>query len=112
MVALSINPGDLDQRVRLEAEATVPDGYGGGMLAWTLLAEVWARVRPVSGRERAEAAAVEAPALYRFVIRRRGDLTAGMRVVWNSQAFNIRFVADGGGRDLYMTLDGERGVAV
>lgn len=112
MVALSINPGDLDQRVRLETQATAGDGYGGGALTWTLLAEVWARVRPVSGRERAEAAAIEAPALYRFVIRRRAGLVEGMRVVWNGQAFNLRFIADGGSRDLYMTLDAERGVPI
>lgn len=111
MVAV-INPGDLDQRVRIETQSNASDGYGGSVLTWTLLAEVWARVRPVSGRERAEAAAVEAPALYRVVIRRRSDLTEGMRVVWNGQAFNLRFIADGGGREPYMTLDAERGVAL
>lgn len=111
-MAVAIQPGDLDQRVRVETQATAADGYGGGALTWTLLAEVWARVRPMSGRERVEAAAVEAPALYRFVIRRRGDLTEAARLVWNGHGYSIRFIADGGGRDLYMTIDAERGVAL
>jgi SPP1 family predicted phage head-tail adaptor len=107
-----VTPGALDQRVRLETQSLAADGYGGAALTWSLLAEVWALARPLSGRERAEAATIEAPAMYRFTIRRRADLTEGMRVVWNGQAFNVRFIADGGPRDLYMTLDAERGVAI
>jgi SPP1 family predicted phage head-tail adaptor len=105
------NPGTLDQRITIQQETRTADTYGGAALAWTDLATVWANARPMTGRERAEFAAVEAPASYRFTIRRRGDLTDAMRISWNSQVFNIRFISDPGVRSLYMAIDAERGVA-
>ena len=49
--------GDLDQRIRIEAKTRVEDEGGGSAEAWVLVASVWAKVWPVSGRERAEALA-------------------------------------------------------
>ncbi len=107
-----MTPGALDQRIRIEAQTTAADGYGGTTLAWSLVAEVWAMVRPVSGRERVAAAEIEAPAMYRFTIRRLSGLGEALRVVWNGQAYNVRFIADLGPRAMYVTLDAERGVAL
>lgn len=106
-----MNPGTLDQRITIQQETSTADAYGGATTAWTTLAEVWANARPLSGRERFDLSVVEAPAMYRFTIRRRGDVTDTMRVSWNDQVFNIRFIADPGSRSLYMTFDAERGVA-
>ena len=106
-----MNPGQLDQRITLEQESRVPDDQGGAVSTWATLATVWAEVRPLSGRERAELASVQAPATYRFRIRRRADVTDTMRIGWNGGTYNIRFIADAGGRELYMTIDAERGVA-
>lgn len=107
-----MNPGTLDNRITIQSETRTADDYGGAALAWTDVATVWANVKPLTGREHGGMAAVEAPAMYRFTIRRRSDVAEGMRVSWNSQTFNIRFVGDPGSRALYMTLDAERGVAV
>ncbi len=104
--------GTLDQRVIIQREARTADDYGGAALAWVNVATVWASVRPLSGRERADFGEVEAPANYRFTIRRRGDVTAAMRITWNGAAYNIRFVSDPGARSLYMALEAERGVAI
>lgn len=104
--------GDLDQRIRIEAKARVEDAGGGAAEAWTLVAAVWAQAWPVSGRERAEAQQVEASTLMRFKVRRRADVTAGMRIVWQGRAHNIRFVADAGSRAPFLTIDAEAGVAL
>lgn len=104
--------GTLDNRITIQSETRTADDYGGAALAWTDVATVWANVRPLTGREHGNMGAVEAPAVYRFTIRRRGGLTEGMRISWNSQAFNVRVIADPGARALYMTIDAERGVAV
>ncbi|HYH39919.1 MAG TPA: phage head closure protein [Azospirillum sp.] len=112
MASNSTQPGDLDQRVTIQSETRADDGYGGSTLAWSTVATVWAQVWPVSGKERVQAQQIEAPAMYRCKIRRRGDVTAGMRVVWRSVAYNIRFVADAGPREPYMVLDLEAGVAL
>lgn len=106
-----MQPGQLDQRITIQQETRTADDYGGAVTAWPTLATVWANVRPLAGRERADLAAVEAPATYRFTIRRRSDITAAMRIAWDGQTYNIRFVSDPGPRSLYMALEAERGVA-
>lgn len=104
--------GDLDQRIRIEAKTRVEDEGGGSVEAWAPVATAWAKVWPVSGRERAEAQQVQAATLMRFKVRRRGDLDTGMRIVWQGKAHNIRFVADAGRREAFMTIDAEAGVAL
>ncbi len=104
--------GTLDQRVTIQRETRTADTYGGAALAWVEVATVWASVRPLSGRERADFGKVEAPANYRFTIRRRADVTDAMRITWNGASYNIRFVSDPGPRSLYMAIEAERGVAV
>lgn len=106
-----MNPGTLDQRVIIEQQSRTADAMGGAVTAWAALATVWAGVRAMTGRERADMAGVEAPASYRFTIRRRADVTDTMRLSWNGGLYNIRFIADPGARGLYMTIDAERGVA-
>ncbi|SMH29694.1 phage head closure protein [Azospirillum agricola] len=104
--------GDLDQRIRIEAKTRVEDEGGGAAEGWALVATVWAQVWPVSGRERAEAQQVEATTMMRFKVRRRAGLDAGMRIVWQGRAHNIRFVADAGPRVPFLTIDAEAGVAL
>lgn len=106
-----MQPGELDQRILIQFEVRTPDNYGGAALAWKALAKVWAKVRPVSGRERLAGGTIAAPALYRFTIRRRADVTEGMRIMWNGKPFNIRFIGDAGTRDAFMSLEAEAGVA-
>jgi SPP1 family predicted phage head-tail adaptor len=106
-----MNPGTLDQQITIQSETRTPDDYGGAVSTWGTLATVWAGVRPLSGRRNTDNAAIEEPGMYRFTIRRRSDVADTMRISWNSQTFNIRFVGDPGPRALYMTLDAERGVA-
>lgn len=103
--------GDLDQRITIQRETRTADSYGGAALSWVEEATVWAGVRPLSGRERADLGEVEAPANYRFTIRRRAGLTEAMRISWGGALYNIRFIADPGPRSLYMTIEAERGVA-
>lgn len=105
-------PGDLDQRITIQAEAPTADGYGGSVLAWSTVATVWAKAWPVSGKERTQAQQIEAAAMHRFLIRYRDDVTEGMRIVWQGRAHNIRFVARPSSRKLYMQIDAEAGVAV
>lgn len=104
--------GDLDQRIRIEAKTRVDDEGGGSVEAWALVATVWAKVWPVSGRERAEARQVEAATMMRFKVRYRAGIDAGMRIVWQGKAHNVRFIADAGQREAFMTIDAEAGVAL
>lgn len=107
--------GDLDQRIRIETKTSVEDPGGGhDAEAWSAIATVWALVWPVSGRERAEAQQVEASTMMRFKVRRASaaGVTAGMRIVWQGKAHNIRGIADAGPRAPFVTIDAEAGVAL
>lgn len=107
-----IGAGELDQRVRIEKPASTPDGRGGTVKGWAELATVWARVRPISGRERAAAGQIEAAATYRVTIRRRTDVTADCRILWQGMAMNIRFVPASGSRAMWTVIDCDAGVPV
>lgn len=99
--------GDLDQRIELQRLTRTSDGGGGYTEQWTTYATVWANVRPMSGRERYQAQQTQASANYRIAIRYRADIDPADRIVWRGKVLNIRFIADAGPRDLYLTIDAE-----
>lgn len=107
-----ISAGELDQRVLIERPDDHPDGRGGAVKGWAEVATVWARVRPISGRERLSAQQVEAATSYRVVIRRRTDVTAACRVIWQGKAMAVTFIGEAGSRDPWLTLDCSAGVPV
>ena len=115
MMAMKIGPGDLDERVTIRRSVKTPDGYGGNTETWVDVATRWAKVLPLSGRERDMAEQTESPRNYRITLR-RDSVTAAINeaniMVWRGSQMNIRFIADAGPRPLYLTFDCELGVAV
>ncbi len=109
------DPGELDQSITIEEPILADDSSGiGKTVTWTALTTdptPFARVRPVSGQERTLAAQVDAVTRYRVLIRRRGDLTEDMRIVWLGKNMNITAIADPGPRGAFMTLDCTAGEA-
>lgn len=105
-----MDAGQLDQRVTIQSFTQAGDGGGGGPKTWTTIATVWAKVTPMGGKERLQAAQLESPANYHVTIRRRTDITAAKRILWQGKALNIRFDGFNNPRELYMTFDAEMGV--
>lgn len=106
--------GSLDQRITLQSLTRAPDGMGGSSSAWTNIsgcATVWASARPGSAREALASDRVNAGGLYVFTIRNRDDLNEADRIVWRGENYNIRAVRRRGGRELYLEIEAERGVA-
>jgi SPP1 family predicted phage head-tail adaptor len=101
--------GMLDQRVSLQRRTIVDDGSGGGVETWAQYAEVWAHVRPMSGREREIAQRMEAAANYLVVVRMRSDVLANDKIVWSARELNVRFVKDKGPRDGFLEIEAELG---
>ena len=116
MTPMKISPGDLDQRVTIRRQFRIPDGGGGYEESWTDLAPPrWAKVKPLSGRERDVANQTESPRNYRVTMRRdsvTATITEADILVWRERDMNIRFIADAGPRPLYLTFDVELGVAI
>lgn len=108
------NAGALDERITITREALTPDEIGGAVPSWSHVATVWAKVAPLSGRERDMANQTESPRNYRFTVRRSAQsaaFTTKDRLTWRGKVMNIRFIADAGPRGEYMTIDAEDGVA-
>lgn len=105
-----MSAGKLDQRVVFERYDKIEDGMGGFAEDWKVLNTVWARVVPLSGRERDVAQQLNAMRNYRIQVRRTmqtGQLTEADRIRWNGKRLNIHFIADKGSRAKYMYIDAE-----
>ncbi len=88
---MSLDPGTLNRRVRIE-QPTAADGFdGAGSGTWGLVAEVWANVQdmlPSRGEKLAEGINVTArPARVR--IRFREGITSNMRFVMGGRVMQI-----------------------
>lgn len=106
-----MRPGKIDQRVTLQRRAGTPDGIGGMTYAWSDIGTVWASVMARGAREAMDQERMSATGVYRFTIRHRDDVDETCRIVWQSEAYNVRAVHRTGGRKLYLEIDAERGVA-
>lgn len=102
--------GELDQRVAFLRESKTDDGMGGSLVAWTTVATVWAKVRPMSGTEREHSDRLNAQANYLIIIRYRDDITESDVAEWKGTRFNIRFSKDEA-RSTFLAMEAERGVA-
>lgn len=94
----------LNRRVALEAQTLTPDGGGGYIANWDLIATVWAAIEPVSGTEVFGPDASEARVQYRISIRRRSDVFAGMRLNDGGRHFTIKAVLDDGPQSQFFNL--------
>jgi SPP1 family predicted phage head-tail adaptor len=104
--------GELRQRVTLQQEVPATDGAGGYGLVWADIVTLWAKVEPLTGRERVAARKIEESVTHRILLRRRRDVTAAMRIFYDGRLFNIRTVRDLGERDRFTELLAEEGVAL
>lgn len=106
---MAYRPGELDQLITFERQSITPDGLGGGDLSWTLLGQVWAHVRPRSGREITDFERVNDHAVYLFVIRWPIDIREDDRILWEGDYYNIRALKSPKTRNLYCEIEAERG---
>jgi SPP1 family predicted phage head-tail adaptor len=86
------------------------DAYGTLVTTRVLIAQAYAKVRPMSGAERNRSDQTEQFADYRFYIHYRSDISEANILVWNSTDFNIKFMTDMP-KEPYMYIDAERGGA-
>lgn len=86
--------GSLRHRVRIEAPLRANDDGGGAAVTWVPIADLWAAIIAVSGRERTVAQKRASEATHRIVIRRRADVDATMRVVHGQRIYHIEAILD------------------
>ena len=84
-----VDPGELKERVILQSRSVTKDAYGQDTITWISTATVWARVRPVHGREFFAAAQVQQEQTVKVVVRYRTDVQPTWRLVWQGRAHDI-----------------------
>ncbi len=96
--------GKLNRRATLLKKVRSDDGGGGYTESWTGFAAVWATLKAMGGNDVFGPDALEARGKYRIDLRRRTDVTAGMRVEIASRRFDIVVVEDEGPAASFITL--------
>lgn len=86
--------GDLRHRVRLEQIVRTPDDAGGASTSWSLVAEMWAVLRPITGDEALNAERLSGHISHEVVVRHRDEIRPEMRFVLGTRLFDIRAVID------------------
>lgn len=104
--------GELDERVTFMRRDETKNAYGTLVPTNTEIATVWAKVRPMSGRERDRSQQTEARSNY--VVRVHNSpairaVTEGDFVLWRNVELNIRFIADAGPRPVFVEFECEKG---
>lgn len=110
--------GDLNQVVAIQARADASDdGSGGGAVTWAEVYTRWAKVEPLSGHERIQAAAMQSVVSHRVTMRSLNlfgwniafqvdafqtgafdvtgaDLSTSMRFVWKNRVLEISAIVE------------------
>lgn len=85
----TVAPGELRHRLVYERQARTADGTGGVALAWTPVAEIWASIEPLSGKEKVVAEGLSETATHVITIRYRPGVAPGARFRLGTRLFRI-----------------------
>lgn len=90
-----IESSELDKRLIIErpAASETADDHGGPDAVFIEVAEVWARIEGVSGREFLAARQLVAEATHRIAIRYRQDIKPTWRGKWRGSLYDFVHVA-------------------
>lgn len=104
--------GEFRERIFLQQEAWMGDTGGGRMLSWEEVAELWAAIEPLSGKENIQGEKVTGAQLYRVRFRYEENVRTAMRIVWDGRILNIRSIRHVEARGRLLEIIAEEGVAV
>ena len=112
MNCCDIQAGMLRCRSELQRETLVSDGIGGGVKLWEKYADVWAYIKPTSGREALFGMQLEHVITHDVFIRYRSGVVASDKLVYNDREFNIVSIINVEERNVWLRLRCEEGRAV
>ena len=105
-----ISAGRLRHRITIRRNAMVDDGLGGQTPSWATIAQVWAEVEGIDGRESMMAHALQGVSNYRITIRTLPSLLDSDQIVLSDGAeLNIKSVSDPDGRRIQLQILAESG---
>lgn len=98
--------GRLDREITIQQATETNDSYGSVQVVWSTYASPWAQVIAVRAEERVVSGRILATKVNRFRIRYDSGITEKMRIVYESENYNIRGISEIG-RQEGMELLGE-----
>ena len=102
-----MNSAKLDRRVSIYRPVKTQTSYGEITYADSLLGVVYAQVVPIGGRETFMASQMVPEAKFKILIRYRSDLDTTHKLEYDSQMFDIAYIAEIGrkeGLELWVKL--------
>lgn len=86
-----MNPGSLKHKITIQQEVFTDDVTTKERTpSWQDVCSIRAAVKPISGREYFQAHETHSEITIKFIIRYRVDITEGMRVIYNNNAYYIQ----------------------
>lgn len=86
---MPISAGQLDRRVELQGRITARGADGSVTETYATLATVWAKIRPIRGREYWAAQQVNAEITHEVVIRYQARFRPTSRIKYHNRHFNV-----------------------
>ena len=87
--------GKLDKRITFQKKTKTLDEWGGDIFTWSDIGlPVWARKRPLRGRELVAAQAAQSEATDMYYCRYKSDLTSADRISFNGKYYDIQSIID------------------
>lgn len=84
-----MNAGKLKNRITLQRQSRRELPSGQQVEEWTDLATVWAEAKCTQSRTASAEGAQQGELVYKFFIRWRPDIRAGMRIRWQGRIFEL-----------------------
>lgn len=94
--------GTLTDRVQLKKRETLAEAEGGHERIFVPLSNAWARVRSLTGRQGTNADGRMVAISHSVVLRFRGDVGPGDRIVYRGRNLDVVSAADINGRRAYI----------
>ena len=102
-----VSIGDLRHRITFQTLSRTPDGQGGFVESWSDLVTVWARVKPVSSREKLYGQRLIYQRSHEVIIRHREDVNQEMRFLYDGRTFQVKGARAPDERRFFLIVDAE-----
>jgi SPP1 family predicted phage head-tail adaptor len=96
--------GELRHKITLQTVTAVRTGTGGVTETLATYAEVWAKVEGLRSLEFFSAKQVNSERALRFTVRYDSDITAQMRILYQTRTYRIEGIMDMPGRQRWLVL--------
>ena len=98
--------GDMDKKVAVQKYTETSDAIGGFIETWATENLVWAKITPLSGKERDDADRTHSTTSHRITMRFYSPgIVPRDRILWDSREFYITAVINPGERGCFTVLD-------